>query len=65
MSMLPYIQKGLCICDEVKDLVMGDYSALFWWDQCNCNDPYKREAGGEIMGQWKQRLMMETKIKEK
>lgn len=31
VPMFPYIAKGLCWCDLVKDLQMGTYPALFGW----------------------------------
>ena len=34
-------QEGVCGCDEIKTLEVGDYLSLSRWDQSNYKDPHK------------------------
>lgn len=45
-----YIVNGLCRCDLIKDLKMGEYSAFFRRVQSNHKSSHKKKAGQSERG---------------
>lgn len=41
-----FMAKGLCRCEQIKGLAVGDYPGLAERVQCNCQRLYEKGAGG-------------------